>query len=203
VKLIYPFGLPIALSLVGYNSLLTGVLIWCKRKDIVGLRYLISSTFVAGWGIGLSFQLNNDLPILLAQAWARFAQQCVLFIPVTWLHFVLVYTQANKREYKILSLAYALTLLIFPFTFTSWYVAGFRPMVEVRHYPIPGLFYGFFTLLFAILVAYSFFILAKRWKTADSSEQKLDYKFLFIAQSYGFLTGALSFLPVYGIPCRS
>jgi len=198
---IYPFGLPIALSLVGYNSLLTGLFVFFKRQDKVGFHYFVFSLSVFAWGVGVSFMLNSDLAAPIAQAWGRFSQACALFIPSTWLHFVLVYTEQKNRINRVInSLSFLIAITLLPFAAGRWFVVGFRPMVGVKFYPIPGVLYIVFTGLFCLTVSYTFWILYRSWKKAGSSEKKSDYKRLFFAQFYGFATGSLSFLPVYGIP---
>lgn len=196
---IYPFGLPIALSLVGYNSILTGFFALLKRRDKVGFQYFVFSFAVFLWGIGVSFMLNNDLSKESAEWWGRFSQAAALFIPVTWFHFVLVYTNELNTRRKILYFFYFLTLIISPFSFTSHYISGFRRVVEVNHYPIPGPFYVAFTVLFVVTVTLTFSTLFKSFVKEKSKERKADYQRLFVANLYGFLTGSLSFLPVYGI----
>ena len=187
------------MSLVGYNAFLTGFLVFFKRRDKIGFHYLIFSLFVACWGVGISFMMNNNITAPVAQGWGLFSQICALFIPATWLHFVLVYTEQFDRKKKILSLSYLLTLLIFPFTLSKKFVAGFRPMVQIKNYPIPGPFYVGFTVLFFVIVSYSFWIIYCGWRKTQSLEKKKDYALLFFAQLYGFFTGSLSFLGVYGI----
>ena len=199
MNFIYPFVLPIAIFLVAYNSFLTGLLVLFKRRDEVGLYYLLFSLLVFGWGTGVAFMLNNDLTPVVAQNWGRFSQVCALFIPAAWLHFVLVYTGKLSVQKRLLVLAYVLTLAIFPFTSTTLFITGFREMVGVKIYPIPGPLYIAFTTLFVVVVVYSFVVLYSAWVNARSSDKKKDYKFLFFVQCYGFLTGSLSFLPVYGI----
>ncbi len=197
---LYPSGLPIALSLVGYNSLLTGVLVFFKRRDRSGVFYLIFSITVFLWALGLTFNLNNDLPAHLAQNWGRFAQKAALFIPVTWLHFVLIYTATLHKLRNQLITAYAATLLILPFTFTPWFVVGFRSIVSVNNYTVPGFVYLLFTILFSAIVIYSFWVLYQSWKSEKSYQKVTNYKLMFGAMLYGFGTGSLSFLPIYEIP---
>ena len=97
MSFIYPIGLPIALSLTAYNAFLTGFIVALKRKDRAGFFYFISNLFIFLWGIGISFMLHNALPDSVAQSWGSFSQKMSLFIPVTWLHFVIVYTEQEKK----------------------------------------------------------------------------------------------------------
>lgn len=76
----------------------------------------------------------------------------------------------------------------------------FSPHRGCQIYPIPGPLYIVFTSLFCLTVTYTFWILYRSWDKVESDEKKWDYKLLFFAQLYGFVTGSLSFLPVYGVP---
>ena len=118
---IYPLGLPIALSLTGYNAFLTGLIVLLKRRDRAGVHYFIASGVIFLWAMGISFQLNNDLPAGIATSWGNFAQIMASLIPVTWLHFVLIYTEQKERFSKFLFSAYFFTACLFPFTFTHYY----------------------------------------------------------------------------------
>lgn len=197
---IYPIGLPIALSLTGYNAFLTGLIVLLKRKDKAGIHYFISSTTIFLWGVGSSFQLNNQLPVEVAENWARFSQVTALFIGITWFHFVLVYTDFINKYKKMLYLFYAVTFFLFPFTFTRHYVSGFKTMVGIDHYPMPGLAYHIHVASFMFLVCFSFFIFYQAICTEPASEKKTDFKLVCFSSLYGFVMGSLSFLPVFGIP---
>jgi signal transduction histidine kinase len=143
--------------------------------------------------------LNNDLSSGTAQWWGVFCQTVALFIPSTWLHFVLVYTGLERKYQKALYGIYACTFLIFPFTFSKQFVIGFRPIAQFLNYPIPGMVYHVFTALFVIVVSLSFLIF---WQAiiGASTEKKKDFRFVCFASLYGFVTGSLSLLPIYGIP---
>ena len=67
------------------------------------------------------------------------------------------------------------------------------------HLPIAGFFYVAFTILFAVVVTLTFWTLFDCFLKEKAKDRKADYQRLFIANLYGFLTGSISFLPVYGI----
>ncbi len=196
---IYPLGLPIALSLTAYNAFLTGLFVLLKRRDRGGFHYFIVSFVIFLWGMGLSFMLNNDLSETVAKDWGRFSQIAAVLIPATWLHFVLVYTNQVGYFKKVLFAVYFFTLAILPFALTPYFILGFRTIVGIKVYPIPGLAYVAFTLLFVLTICFSFWIFLKGIQKASSMEKKKDYKIVCFASLYGYLTGSLSFLPVYGI----
>jgi signal transduction histidine kinase len=197
-SLIYPQGLPIATSMVACNALLTGFLVLMKRRDLIGILYLIVSIFVFGWALGLSFQLNTSLPLSLSQAWGRFAQASAFFIPVVWFQFILGYTKKIYEKRATLIVVYLVTIVIAFFTPTNYYIKGFQELVNVQ-YPIPGPLFHVHLGLFVAVVSYSFWILYKAWMDADVPEERYRYKLLFIVQAFGFSAGTLTFLPCYGI----
>lgn len=200
MNFIYPFALPIALSLTAYNAFLTGLMVLLKRRDHAGLRYFISSATIFVWGVGITFMLNNEIPAATAQAWGVFSQIVAIFIPVTWLHFVLVYTDTEKKYKKILNGLYLVTFVLFPFTFTQHFVEGFRPIVGIAQYPIPGTAYVVFTGIFVVIITTSFLIFVRAIISAPFPQKKKDYQLVCFSSLYGFATGGLSLLPVYGIP---
>lgn len=197
---IYPLGLPIALSLTAYNAFLTGLFVLLKRRDRGGFHYFITSFVIFLWGMGISFMLNNDLSETVAQNWGRFSQIVAVFIPVTWLHFVLVYTNQIKYLKKVLFAVYFFTLAIFLLALTPHFILGFRTIVGIKFYPIPGPVYIAFTLLFVLTVCFSFWVFLRGIQEASSEGKKKDYKMVCFASLYGFTTGSFSFVPIYGIP---
>ncbi len=196
---LYPDGIPIAISLVAYNAFLTGFFVLMKRKDKKGIFYFAFSFFVFLWGVGLSFMMNNSFSNETAQAWGRFSQIAALFIPAVFIHFVIVYTE-QKKVTGLLIAIYVVTLAILPFSFGNLFIAGFRPMVGISNYPVPGPAYHGFALLFFGVVIYSHFILYRQWQSVPTIDKKWDYKLIFWCNLYAHTMGGLSFLPVYGIP---
>jgi hypothetical protein len=55
MNIIYPSGVPIAMSLTAYNAFLTGLIVLLKRRDRTGALYFITSFMIFLWGMGVSF----------------------------------------------------------------------------------------------------------------------------------------------------
>ncbi len=195
----YPVAIPIGLSLTAYNAFLTGFIVMLKRKDSAGLYYFISSFFIFLWGVSGSFMLHNAFPDSLAESWGVFSQIMALFIPATWLQFVIVYTEQREKYQKVVYAAWLITFSILPFTLTRSFVSGFHKMVGISHYPIPGPAYVAFTIFFAVIILYSFWVFYLAVKRGVSAEKRRDFTLVGFASLYGFTAGSLSFLPVYGI----
>ncbi len=195
----YPEGLPVALSLVGYNALIIGLFIGFKRKDRIGFCYAVLSLMVFGWGIGLSFMFNNALPGGTARFWGKVAQVCFFLMPVTWLHFILAYTQRIKTEFKNLILCYAVTFLFLILTPSALFIPDFRERIGLLHIPVAGPAYKALTILYFVVLVYSFWEFFDSWKKETSELRRSDYRFLFLAQLYGYGLCSLSLLLSYGL----
>ncbi len=197
MNFIYPSGLPVALSLVGYNALLTSLFIVFKRRDKISAHYFLSSLFTFGWGVGLSFMLNNDLAPWSAQFWGRISQFSFFLMPVSWLHFILIYTHQFKENKGKVFLCYLTVILFLLFTPTSWFILKFREIVILNTYPVPGPAYKALTVTFFTILIYAFWEFYDSWRKDSSQLRKADYRFLFLTQLLGYGLCSLSLLPVY------
>ena len=200
MNFIYPSGLPLALSLVGYNALLTSLLIVFKRRDRAGAWYFFSSLFTFGWGVGLSFMLNNDLAVASSRLWGRAAQVCFFLMPAAWLHFVLFYTRRLPFKKNNLILCYGVTLFFLCFTPTRWFISGFRDIAGLHAYPIPGPAFKALTVVFFTVLIYCFWEFWDAWREEPSSLKKADSRFLWMTQLGGYSLSSLCLLPAYNVP---
>ncbi len=202
IDYLYPSALPVSMSLFGYGALMTGFLVMLKRMDKAGICYFLFSLMVGFWGIGISFQLNNELAPSVAMNWGFFAQLFGWLTPVFWFQFVLIYTKTFKK-FKILLLGiYSCTFGLFPFLFKGDFVKGFHSLVEIKYYPIAGFFYHFSTVLFFSVALLSFYLFYTIWRNEVCPQRRKENKILFFTTLYAFLLGGLTYLPIYGIPLR-
>ncbi|HOW59303.1 MAG TPA: ATP-binding protein [Candidatus Omnitrophota bacterium] len=182
----------------GFCSLLLGLFVWLKRQDRVGQLYFVLSFFYAGWALPFSIKISDNISYAAALYAARMANCSAAFIPTVWLHFCLVYTKRDETHKKILKLFYAIPLLILAVSFTPWFVPGLRPILSFRHYATPGIFYYLMTLNYFIVIPLGFNQLFDKMKEV-SREEREQLLGLFFSAFIGYLGGALTFLPIYGI----
>lgn len=186
--------------LVFLTSLFSSSLVLIKGpKRNTNITWALFSLSVAFWGFGLFKAFTTPFESL-ALYWGRFLNLSALFIPLFFFHFVLCFTnliEKKKKElraYYIVYIAYFLLVIIFP----QLFISHVGPIVSFNHYPKPGILYLFFGLLYTIFVIYSIFLLINDFKKS-SGIRKNQIKYLLAGVTLGFIGGAMTFLPVYGI----
>lgn len=187
-----------ALLFFSFCTFIISFLILLRRQDAVAKRYFIFSLFVSFWGSALSIVLSQNASYETALACVRFSSAMAVFIPITWLHFVLTFTGKDQNYKTLLSFLYGLGVLIDCFSPTKLFVPTVYGIAGFVHYGQLGPIYHIFTFMFFLVVPLGFMHLYKKMKDPDNFEQ-FQIKGLLIAALFGFLGGGLTFLPSYGI----
>lgn len=188
----------LALLFFGFCTFFIALLIWLKRRDHVGKRYFIFSLFVSCWAITEAIQLGWDLSYEAALLSARILNALAVFIPVTWYHFILIFTDGVVVQRKVLVFLYGLSILIDCFAFTPWFVPRVAPILGFPWFTRTGPIYHLLTLMFFTVVPWGFIKLCLKIRSSSRIERTQLLGFFF-ATLAGFLGGSLTFLPAYEI----
>ena len=183
----------------GFCSLLLGLLIWLKRQDEIGNRYFEMALVYAGWAIFIAINLNNDVSPNLGLFMGRLGNAFGIFIPVVWYHFVITFTGGERKNRRIIKWLYFMSILIACFAFTPLFIPKVVPMVGFEYYSQAGPIYYVHALNFLIVVSLSFFEVYKKIKNSGGSERQ-QLKGLFVIFLIGYIGGAPTFFPTFGIP---
>jgi signal transduction histidine kinase len=181
-----------------FSSFLLGLLVWLKRQDDVGKKYIFVVITQAGWAIFLAIHINLDTNYQFILFSARLSHLFSLFIPITWYRFIISYTKGeqNKNFLRIVDL-FCLTFI--PFIFSPWFIPKMIPIVGFPYFVQGGPLYHLFVIMFFIIVSLSFAELFKKIKSTPAPEKQQFIGLFWIALA-GYLGGSLTFLPVYKIP---
>ena len=186
--------------LIFVTSLFSAILVFTKgAKRDTSITWGLFSLSVAFWGFGLfrGFITNIESSALY---WGRFLNLSAVFISLFFFHFVVCFTNMVKTKKKELILYYMVYIFYFLIVniFPKSFVSHVGPILSFNYYPKPGILYLFFGVLYTVFVIYSIFLLFKDFKTSGGV-RKNQIKYLLLGVSVGFLGGAMTFLPVYGI----
>ncbi|HOW88283.1 MAG TPA: ATP-binding protein [Candidatus Omnitrophota bacterium] len=182
----------------GFCSLLLGFFVWWKRQDRIGKLYFILSLCYAGWALPFSIKISDNISYYAALHAARIANCAAAFIPAAWFHFCVVYTEKEKILHKLIRIFYLIPFLILAVSYTPWFVPSLRPILSFRHYATPGIFYYLMTFNYFLITPLGFWLLVRRIREVSGNE-KGQILGLFWAAFAGYLGGATTFLPIYGI----
>lgn len=184
----------------GFSATIFGIWVFSKnpRKAINKIFGLMTAVF-AIWSFSYAFwQMSSSMESALF--WVRILSIGSTFIPVTFLHWVLVLLGAQKKRKKILIFAYIFSFILAAFSFTPLYVKTVIPRLSFSWWPVPGILYNFYLILgYLGIVGYACYELLKTYKTSTGHIHE-QIKYILLAVIIGFGGGAFNFPLWYGVP---
>jgi len=119
-----------------------------------------------------------------------------VFVPALFFHFINSFLKLEKT--RLVAAFYALSFIFLIFDFTPLFIQGVRPILSFRNYGIPGMVYPFYAVSFIGTIAYSHYILIRRFNKSQGQARN-QIRYLLFAAIVGFLGGASTFLPNFNI----
>ncbi len=157
------------------------------------------SMSVGIWSAGFCIMISGIFGKSITLFSDRVSHIGAIFIPIFYLYFVLTLLNKVRNYKKILIGGYALVFIILMFVFSRWFIVDLEPKLSFKYYPIPGIFYSFFTVIFFGFVIFAQYLIFKNIRSF-SGRIKNQLKYVFAASTLGFLGGGTTFPLVYNIP---
>ncbi len=178
-------------------TVMAGLVYFPNRTSRVNRLWAIFCLAVSLWGLGALLIGLTPEP-RLALIWWRVAHVGIIFIPVLFYHFVVVFT--NVRRPQVLAAAYAAAGLFLLADATPLFVTHVRKVFGAFYYNSPpGPLYVPFVLFFVGMLLVSHLELWRSLHRARPREQRILFRWFLVGTSIGFAGGATCFLPVFGI----
>ncbi len=191
----------------GYTGLLNtiacfsiAVFLYFKNPNgKINRSFAVFSLCVAFWSLSYFiwlFTLSYDHALI----WARLAMASVIAIPAAFLHFVLIYLNADHRYRYLLTCCYALTACYLLLDLTPLYIQGVEHRFWFSWWPVPGILFYPFQIYFIVAVLYAHVLLFRAVKTAESEIAKKQLRMVGYGTLIAFLGGSTNFFLWYNIP---
>lgn len=179
-------------------SLILGGIVFAKNpKSKINLTFFLFAIAVASWSLSYFFW-QIAISDIRALFWLRMLMAFAIFIPVFYLHFVFSLTGNHKR--RVLTVTYiAFFVFLLIDLLTSQFVVGVKPVFSFRFWPIPGMVFHLFLLVWGAYVIYSTYLLY-RLHQKSSGITKMQTKYLLLGMIIGFAGGSTNYFLWYGIP---
>ncbi len=162
-----------------------------NRKSEVNRSWLILSTVIAFWGLGL-YGVTSTESRDTAMLWQYLLDISAIFIPVAFLYFILNLLKSGNR--LLLQYSFYFACLLALFSVTSYFKTGM--IMRYDFYWInPGPLYIAFPVFFLAIVAVSIFLLMKAYANSADKIFKAQIRNTFIAGIIGFGGGLTDFFP--------
>jgi two-component system NtrC family sensor kinase len=192
------YAIPPIIAAVAY--LLVGILVYSKKRpNPVNKSFAIMLLCVSLWNIdwaGLISAPTADF----AQQWAKIFRIPVIFIPPTFLHFAVLFTNPqgfSRRIKRILFIFYGLSCFLAAFSWTPYFVKAV--IVHPWGYSFQsGPLYFLYLLQFILAIVLSFSYMLRGYTSANRYHRHR-LKYFFLAVGVSFTLGSLNFLPIFGM----
>ncbi|MBU1121691.1 MAG: hypothetical protein KKF54_03200, partial [Candidatus Omnitrophica bacterium] len=168
-----------------------------KTRNIVNWLCTFFTICVGLWGLG-AFRVALIKDINLSLVWWKIAHVGVIFIPVSFLHFV--YCFIGKKEKGHIIFAYSMSFFFLVTLITGHLINHVEWVFDSFYYDgrPPTFLYYIFAAWWVAEVFYGHILLYRNMKMTTSMK-KNQIKYFFLATAAGFSGGTTCFLPVFGL----
>jgi len=175
-----------------FSSIVFGITIYAgDRNSKINRSWLILSITIAFWGLGL-YGVTSTESAHTALLWQYLLDVSAIFIPVSFLYFILIFTDVSERLWLRLSIICGTALALF--SFTPVYKLGVASRYGF-YWINPGPGYIIFPIFFTFIVILSIFILGKSYSQNKDRVFRAQIGNIFLAGTIGFGGGLTNFFP--------
>lgn len=166
-------------------------------RDLRHWTFIFFGLTTAIWSFGYcAWHLSLDRE--LALFWVRVLMAGAIFIPVTFLHHVVVLRNTLPDNRILLKTCYGIGAFFLLTDLTPFFVADVRPTMSFPYWPAPGPLFHVFLLWWIGVVVYSHALLG-RAVFQEKGVRRHQFSHLLLASSIGYAGGATNFPLWYGI----
>lgn len=178
-------------------TLFLGLFIYFKNtKRLLNILWALFELSVATW-VFSQFVESTIQSKEIALFWNKILLCGVAFIPIFFLHFVIVFLNIKHR--KIVVTSYLIGILFLILNFTPGMIKGVTFKPSLGYYTSPGPAYYFLFVFFGLCVIYAFCLVVYYFKTLIAIKQG-QLRYIAIGSVIGFACGFGNFLPTFNLP---
>jgi|WetSurMetagenome_2_1015567.scaffolds.fasta_scaffold01501_13 signal transduction histidine kinase len=180
-------------------SFVLGVFVFSKnKKGKANISFALFALSIVCWSIPYYLWQISDSSAG-ALLYTRLLMIGAIFIPVTYLYFVLTFLEILKEQKRFLTLSYLLFFVFFLSDATPLFVDHIEQMLNFKYWPIPGLAFHIFLPLWILYAVYSIYLLLHRYQHSKGAI-KYQIKYITIGTIIGYVGGLTNYLLWYRIP---
>ncbi|OJI08543.1 hypothetical protein BK005_00635 [bacterium CG10_37_50] len=181
-----------------FTSLSLGLFVLVKnRNNKTNQTFSVFAFTIALWSFFYYLWQIADNPDS-ALFWCRMLMIGAIFIPVTYLHFVVRFLNIQKQKI-FLGLSYFLFVLFLLFNTTPLFISHVEPLLGFAFWPIAGPVFSVFLPIWLAYVIYSSYLLYRYYRSAEGL-QRLQIKYVLLGMIFGFAGGSTNYFLWYYIP---
>jgi len=152
-------------------GLLGIVVILKNRRELINRLFFGLSISVVFWSLGYWRWMSLDTHDA-ALFWIRLLSIASLFIPIFYFHWILTFTELNKKKAKLIASLYSLAIMLTAFSFSPLFISQVIPKLIFPFWPTPGILYGLYlAFIYLGITIYSLFILIDQYKKSEEPKK--------------------------------
>ncbi len=179
--------------------LVLGALVYFKdTKKEINVRYAQFCLFVAIWSLCYCFwqaAVKHDTALF----WVRALMSGAIFIPISFLHFVVLLLGIYPRKRKIVRIGYLFFLVFFLSNLGPWFIKDVVPKMFFPFWPAPGPVFALFLVVWISYCFYACYLLITHYK-GFSGINREQIKYVLIGILIGYVSGSTNYFLWYDIP---
>jgi two-component system nitrogen regulation sensor histidine kinase GlnL len=183
----------------GIISTILGVFVVTRnRKDIRYITYSLFCLSISVWSyFYFAWQITSDKGMALFCS--RGLMAGAIFIPISYLHHLLVLFDIYNQKKKIIFYGYVAGLVFFVLNLTPIFIKDVSPKLIFKFWPEPGIIYHLFFILWLGYVIYGISIIFSEYKKSAGS-RKNQLRYVLLATFIGWGGGVTNYFLWYNIP---
>jgi len=182
----------------GVAASIFGLFVYLKNtKNPPNKIWAIFGSTVAFWSYSY-FLWQISTHEIQALFWCRALMVGAIFIPVTFLHFLIVWLGLWQIKRKVLFISYGTSFAALLFNFTPLFVKDVSPILSFRYWPQAGIAYLPFLIFWIWLVFYCWYIMIQEMRSSSPTRRN-QIKYILLGAIIGFGGGFTNYPLWFGI----
>lgn len=194
-------------ALTGLINGLTSLFLFCivlfsnRRKGKIS--FLLFTFSVIAWSFGYVLW-QNSFTFTDALYWSRFLMIGAIFIPFTYLHFV-INLSGNNKLVGLKKINYLIPIFFLAVNFFDMLsnrgllIKSVENRLNFEYWPIPGPIFHLFIITWLGIVIFSTYLLYKSLKNS-SGIKRSQIKYVLLGMLFGYIGGITNYFLWYNIP---
>ncbi|MGM0568501.1 MAG: ATP-binding protein [Elusimicrobiota bacterium] len=181
------------------TSTVLGVIVLYKNPHSkLNRSFFYFALSVLFWSLAYFFW-QTALNAKNALFWSRALMASAIFVTPTFYHLTVTLIEKQKEKFKTVKAWYGFFLIFFLINFTSLFISDVESRLFFRFWPVPGMFFTPFLVIWLGLAFYSHLLMYKSRKYLSINKWN-QVKYVFYGTAIGFIGGSTNYFLWYGIP---
>ncbi|MBN1823998.1 MAG: ATP-binding protein [Endomicrobiales bacterium] len=182
------------------TSFLLGMFVLTRdRKNTKNITFTLFCLSIAWWSFFYCLWMMTVNNLKLADYLVRTCMIGVLFMPVTFLHFISAFLGVLKEKKNVIYIGYLLSIVISTTVYTEYFVTGVEQKMLFAFWPIGGVGFHVGVIYYLSYVIYAFIVIAKHW-TITVGVLHNQISSIMFGTLLGYVGGSTNYFLWYNIP---